>query len=117
MTSISRCPCLCPLMLQARRQSGHPSTRMAPFVIFPLHDIRRRLTKESRMRPLIRKATAEDTARIGTITRAAYAKYVPRIGREPPPMVADFAAAVARSEEHTSELQSRENLVCRLLLE
>src|SRR5690606_39506703 len=27
------------------------------------------------------------------------------------------AAATARSEEHTSELQSRENLVCRLLLE
>src|SRR5690606_40715465 len=26
-------------------------------------------------------------------------------------------AAEARSEEHTSELQSRENLVCRLLLE
>src|SRR5690606_41943222 len=26
------------------------------------------------------------------------------------------AAAVYRSEEHTSELQSRENLVCRLLL-
>src|SRR5690606_42008985 len=26
-------------------------------------------------------------------------------------------AAAARSEEHTSELQSRENLVCRLLLE
>src|SRR5690606_5568586 len=25
--------------------------------------------------------------------------------------------ATARSEEHTSELQSRENLVCRLLLE
>src|SRR5690606_41556549 len=27
------------------------------------------------------------------------------------------AAQAARSEEHTSELQSRENLVCRLLLE
>src|SRR5436309_7338470 len=27
------------------------------------------------------------------------------------------AAISARSEEHTSELQSRENLVCRLLLE
>src|SRR5690606_39715277 len=26
-------------------------------------------------------------------------------------------ASLARSEEHTSELQSRENLVCRLLLE
>src|SRR5690606_37775326 len=29
----------------------------------------------------------------------------------------DKLAAGARSEEHTSELQSRENLVCRLLLE
>src|SRR5690625_5761408 len=29
---------------------------------------------------------------------------------------ADFAAAVERSEEHTSELQSRGHLVCRLLL-
>ena len=47
------------------------------------------------MPPLIRKATAEDAARIGAIARAAYAKYVPRIGREPPPMVADFAAEVA----------------------
>src|SRR5690606_39832644 len=28
-----------------------------------------------------------------------------------------FRQNVARSEEHTSELQSRENLVCRLLLE
>src|SRR5690606_41509649 len=27
------------------------------------------------------------------------------------------ASTTARSEEHTSELQSRENLVCRLLLE
>src|SRR5690606_41557688 len=29
----------------------------------------------------------------------------------------DAEAGPARSEEHTSELQSRENLVCRLLLE
>src|SRR5690606_41926173 len=29
----------------------------------------------------------------------------------------DALLAQARSEEHTSELQSRENLVCRLLLE
>src|SRR5690606_41675259 len=28
-----------------------------------------------------------------------------------------FESSVVRSEEHTSELQSRENLVCRLLLE
>src|SRR5207302_10969166 len=30
---------------------------------------------------------------------------------------AEYDAGVLRSEEHTSELQSRENLVCRLLLE
>lgn len=47
------------------------------------------------MLALIRKATAEDTARIGAIARAAYAKYLPRIGREPAPMVADFVAEVA----------------------
>src|SRR5690606_41922664 len=29
----------------------------------------------------------------------------------------DRGGAIKRSEEHTSELQSRENLVCRLLLE
>src|SRR5690606_39616509 len=31
--------------------------------------------------------------------------------------VAEFDDELMRSEEHTSELQSRENLVCRLLLE
>src|SRR5690606_40806549 len=31
--------------------------------------------------------------------------------------VSEGKAMCARSEEHTSELQSRENLVCRLLLE
>src|SRR5690606_42103690 len=30
---------------------------------------------------------------------------------------ASYAGGALRSEEHTSELQSRENLVCRLLLE
>src|SRR3712207_7736248 len=33
------------------------------------------------------------------------------------PQPVDEADAVARSEEHTSELQSRQYLVCRLLLE
>src|SRR3712207_8741663 len=32
-------------------------------------------------------------------------------------LVTGLAALVARSEEHTSELQSRQYLVCRLLLE
>src|SRR5690606_40479639 len=34
-----------------------------------------------------------------------------------PPAFTKAACIEARSEEHTSELQSRENLVCRLLLE
>src|SRR3712207_7667773 len=37
-----------------------------------------------------------------------------RGGADPP---AEFHRAAARSEEHTSELQSRQYLVCRLLLE
>jgi ribosomal protein S18 acetylase RimI-like enzyme len=47
--------------------------------------------------PEIRTAMAADAQKIGAIARAAYAKYVPRIGREPPPMVADFAAFIARN--------------------
>src|SRR5207302_6366838 len=38
-----------------------------------------------------------------------------RVGKLPPLEVARLGQQ--RSEEHTSELQSRENLVCRLLLE
>src|ERR1700754_275368 len=45
--------------------------------------------------PHIRRATADDAARMRAIARTAYAKYVPRIGREPSPMVADYEAQVA----------------------
>src|SRR5438874_7832812 len=34
-----------------------------------------------------------------------------------PPVTAGLSVAGSRSEEHTSELQSRRDLVCRLLLE
>jgi ribosomal protein S18 acetylase RimI-like enzyme len=46
---------------------------------------------------MIRRATEDDVARIAVIARAAYVKYVSRIGREPPPMTADFAAEIAAS--------------------
>src|SRR5690606_39660053 len=44
---------------------------------------------------------------------------VMRMGRAAPSRIspATVLVSVTRSEEHTSELQSRENLVCRLLLE
>src|SRR3712207_7982271 len=37
--------------------------------------------------------------------------------RREPTVLADRGELIARSEEHTSELQSRQYLVCRLLLE
>src|SRR5690606_41004666 len=45
-------------------------------------------------------------------TRATRARNLRRLS-----LAAMLFACVPRSEEHTSELQSRENLVCRLLLE
>jgi GNAT superfamily N-acetyltransferase len=44
----------------------------------------------------MRRARLADVAAITALTRAAYARWVPVIGREPLPMVADYAAAVAR---------------------
>ena len=45
--------------------------------------------------PLIRVAAIDDTARIGGLARAAYIKYVQRIGREPAAMMADYGAEIA----------------------
>jgi GNAT superfamily N-acetyltransferase len=42
----------------------------------------------------IRLATASDAVAIRDLTREAYAKWVPLIGREPKPMTADYEAAV-----------------------
>jgi ribosomal protein S18 acetylase RimI-like enzyme len=46
------------------------------------------------MAPVIRGATADDAARVAAIARAAFVKYIPRIGREPTPMLVDFAAEI-----------------------
>jgi ribosomal protein S18 acetylase RimI-like enzyme len=43
----------------------------------------------------IRPASAKDVEAIRLIVRDAYSKYVERIGREPAPMSADYAALVA----------------------
>ncbi len=41
-----------------------------------------------------RRATAADAAAARALTREAYAKWTPVIGREPKPMTADFDAAI-----------------------
>lgn len=50
--------------------------------------------------PVLRPATREDLSAISGCARAAYVGYVPRIGREPAPMVADFEALAAAGEVH-----------------
>src|SRR3712207_8218005 len=50
-------------------------------------------------------------------TRRRSRTWVGRVGERAPLEPADPPAAPLRSEEHTSELQSRQYLVCRLLLE
>jgi hypothetical protein len=42
----------------------------------------------------LRRATAEDAAAVRALVRAAYAKWVPVIGREPRPMTANYDEAV-----------------------
>lgn len=49
----------------------------------------------------LRRATTADAAAIRDLTRAAYAKWVPLIGREPLPMQADYVRAV---DEHLIDL-------------
>jgi ribosomal protein S18 acetylase RimI-like enzyme len=44
----------------------------------------------------LRQAMATDAAAIRELTRAAYARWVPLIGREPKPMTADYEAAVLK---------------------
>src|SRR5947207_5648618 len=58
-----------------------------------------------------------------TLFRSLRERYLPATvtdgsgGTSPTPVAHDPGDAAARSEEHTSELQSHSDLVCRLLLE
>lgn len=51
---------------------------------------------------VIRNAEAGDLDAVRACAIAAYALYVPRIGRKPAPMVADFEAHQARHELHVA---------------
>ena len=46
----------------------------------------------------LRQGVATDAAAIRDLTRAAYAKWVPVIGREPKPMTADYAEALRKHQ-------------------
>ncbi len=49
---------------------------------------------------IIRLATAADLEEVQRCAEAAYALYVPRIGKEPAPMIADFATQIAAGQVH-----------------
>lgn len=51
----------------------------------------------------IRPAGGDDVGAIRRVAEAAYMRYVPRIGRKPAPMIADFAAHVAEGEAWVAE--------------
>lgn len=48
----------------------------------------------------IRAARAGDLDGVRACAKAAYGRYVPRIGKEPAPMVADFAAQIEAGQVH-----------------
>jgi ribosomal protein S18 acetylase RimI-like enzyme len=47
------------------------------------------------IQPSLRKATPADAPAIAALTDAAYAKYIPRLGRKPQPMNADYRQMAA----------------------
>ena len=64
------------------QQDKPPARQAAPP---PLTDV---------VRAGLRRATSADAVAVRNLTRDAYAKWVPIIGREPKPMIADYTAAI-----------------------
>lgn len=51
---------------------------------------------------MIRPAVASDVSEITECAAQAYARYVPLIGREPAPMIADFASQIAAGDVYVA---------------
>lgn len=64
---------------------------------------------------LIRPAHAGEAGALRALVRAAYAHYVPRLGREPAPMADDYAARIAAGQAWVLEEGGR--LIGGLVLE
>src|SRR5690606_39567535 len=94
--------------------SPRPRPRSPPFPYTTLFRSRRLVTSASaacfahHSRPSLRRAELQSETRHDSSDRGPRGAELQSETRHP---------SVSRSEEHTSELQSRENLVCRLLLE
>jgi N-acetylglutamate synthase-like GNAT family acetyltransferase len=60
----------------------------------------------------MRRATRADAAAVRDLTRAAYAKWIPLIGREPKPMTANYERGVV---DHIIDLYEENNLPVALI--
>ena len=60
----------------------------------------------------LRRGAAADAAAIRALTREAYAKWVPLIGREPKPMAADYAQAL---RDHRFDLLTLDGVLAALI--
>lgn len=60
----------------------------------------------------IRRASAADAAAVRALARAAYAKWIPVVGREPLPMRADYERAVV---EHLVDLMEEDGRLLALI--
>ena len=60
----------------------------------------------------LRRAVSADAAAVRVLTRTAYSKWVPLIGREPTPMTADYERAVA---EHMIDLWEEDGHLLALI--
>lgn len=61
----------------------------------------------------IRRAIPGDTPVVAALVRAAYGKYVQRLGRQPAPMTADYAALIATGDSWVIE---RDGLVVGVMI-
>lgn len=65
------------------------------------------------MRQIIRPAARKDLAAVQEIVRAAYTHYIPRIGRQPGPMLDDYTLLIGQGLVHVAE---RDGVVQGLLV-
>ena len=64
-------------------------------------------TSDDQEPAVIRRALPADVDTVVAITNAAYAHYIPRIGRKPQPMVTDFGPMIAANEVWLLELDQQ----------
>jgi ribosomal protein S18 acetylase RimI-like enzyme len=60
----------------------------------------------------LRRSVPEDAAAVRALVRAAYAKWVPVVGREPKPMTADYEAAI---RDHQVDLLCQDGQIIALI--